>query len=126
MICSTGRLRNHVLWRRTSEIALLTLHHIGIESQYKHTTGCSITTIQKTSNWKNYRRSTKWFLESSKTSSFDMNGLHLTMVKKLNDRALSFLSNFKTACCECNARLWTALRNLFIRVDGRFFSRRFS
>ena len=53
-------------------------------------------------------------LKSSNTKSFDIDGLHLTMIKNLGTKALPFLLNTFNACWEYHVWPWTESRVVFI------------
>ena len=58
-------------------------------------------------------------LKSSNTKSFDIDGLHLTMIKNLGTRALLFLLNTFNACWEYHVWPWTDSRVVFIRKPNK-------
>ena len=58
-------------------------------------------------------------LKSSNTKSFDIDGLHLTMIKNLGSKALLFLLNIFNACWEYHVWPWTDSRVVFIRKPNK-------
>ena len=58
-------------------------------------------------------------LKSSNTKSFDIDGLHLTMIKNLGTKALLFLLNIFNACWEYHVWPWTDSRVVFIRKPNK-------
>ena len=58
-------------------------------------------------------------LKSSNTKSFDIDGLHLTMIKNLRTKALLFLLNIFNACWEYHVWPWTDSRVVFIRNPNK-------
>ena len=58
-------------------------------------------------------------LKSSNTKSFDIDGLHLTMIKNLGTKALLSLPNIFNACWEYHVWPWTESRVVFIRKTNK-------
>ena len=58
-------------------------------------------------------------LKSSNTKSFDIDGLHLTMIKILGTKALLFLLIIFNACWEYHVWPWTESRVVFIRKPNK-------
>ena len=58
-------------------------------------------------------------LKSSNTKSFDIDGVHLTMIKNLATKALLFLLNTFNACWEYHVWPWTESRVVFIRKPNK-------
>ena len=58
-------------------------------------------------------------LKSSNTISFDIDGLHLTMIKNLGTKALLFPLNIFNACWEYHVWPWTESRVVFIRKPNK-------
>ena len=58
-------------------------------------------------------------LKSSNTKSFDIDGLHLTMIKHLGTKALHFLLNIFNTCWEYHVWPWTESRVVFIRKPNK-------
>ena len=58
-------------------------------------------------------------LKSSNTKSFDIDGLHLTMIKNLGTKALLFLLNIFNVCWEYHVWPWTESRVVFIRKPNK-------
>ena len=57
-------------------------------------------------------------LKSSITKPFDIDGLHLTMIKNLGTKALLFLLNIFDACWGYHVWPWTESRVVFIRMNA--------
>ena len=58
-------------------------------------------------------------LKLSNTKSFDIDGLHVTMIEILGPKALLFLLTIYNACWEYHMWPWTESRVVFIRKPNR-------
>ena len=58
-------------------------------------------------------------LKSSNTKSFEIDGLHVTMMKNLGTKALYFLLTIFNACWESHVWPWTESRVVFIRKPNK-------